>query len=314
MYNVFSNKNRAKRQIWDLNRECIVVCRTLFVDLRRHGGRLCAVLRGEARSPEIEVRIGNVQRGNVARPSELSVGSKWRLCVIDTVEFALKMPEFVMYLVVGWLESGPGTSGLVLRTRPKLSPRSMYVSQPYCADTLPLLIYLEKGDCFGPPPPPEVGSWHFVARPFRSLYFGRRCRSVLALRARLLACRGGRRRCKQAVSRPRNSVRDVCLRRAPRASLLARPIRPSSVTEIANRTTETQEMAVSQPRPPDRVDAALEKVAPLRYLKEHECARTERTVTRYYIYYIFYNSFLSYNTFEDFKIQHIEDFPVRISR
>lgn len=29
--------------------------------------------------------------------------------------------------------------------------------------------------------------------------------------------------------------------------------------------------AVSQPRPPDRVDAALEKVAPLRYLEAHEC-------------------------------------------
>ncbi|RVE53644.1 hypothetical protein evm_001785 [Chilo suppressalis] len=42
-------------------------------------------------------------------------------------------------------------------------------------------------------------------------------------------------------------------------------------------------MAVSQPRPPDRVDAALEKVAPLRYLKAHECARTERVVTRFYL-------------------------------
>lgn len=41
-------------------------------------------------------------------------------------------------------------------------------------------------------------------------------------------------------------------------------------------------MVVSQPRPPDRVDAALEKVAPLRYLEAHECARSERTVTRYY--------------------------------
>lgn len=41
-------------------------------------------------------------------------------------------------------------------------------------------------------------------------------------------------------------------------------------------------MAVSQPRPPDRVDAAFEKVAPLRYLEAHECACTELTVTRYY--------------------------------
>lgn len=80
---------------------------------------------GEAKSPEIEVRIGNVQRGNVARSSELSVGSKWRLCVIDTVEFALKMPEFVKYFVKGQLESGPWISELVLQTLPKLSPCSM---------------------------------------------------------------------------------------------------------------------------------------------------------------------------------------------
>lgn len=56
----------------------------LFDDLRRHSGR-------GGRGPEIEVRIGNVRRGNVARPislaHELSVGSKWRLCVIDTVVF-----------------------------------------------------------------------------------------------------------------------------------------------------------------------------------------------------------------------------------
>lgn len=52
-------------------------------------------------------------------------------------------------------------------------------------------------------------------------------------------------------------------------------------------------MAVSQPRPPDRVDAALEKVAPLRYLEAHECDRAERTVTRYYLYSLSQNSFLS---------------------
>lgn len=50
----------------------------------RHGG---------GREPEIEVRIGNLRRGNVARPFLLSVGSKWRLCVIDTVEFSLKCPN-----------------------------------------------------------------------------------------------------------------------------------------------------------------------------------------------------------------------------
>ncbi|CAG4963647.1 unnamed protein product [Colias eurytheme] len=53
-------------------------------------------------------------------------------------------------------------------------------------------------------------------------------------------------------------------------------------------------MAVSQPRPPDRVDAALEKVAPLRYLEAHECARKERVVTRYYHKSLSYKSFLSY--------------------
>lgn len=55
-------------------------------------------------------------------------------------------------------------------------------------------------------------------------------------------------------------------------------------------------MAVSQPRPPDRVDAALEKVAPLRYLEAHECARAEQAVTRYYLYSLSLNSFLSYKS------------------
>ncbi|CAH4029465.1 unnamed protein product [Pieris brassicae] len=63
-------------------------------------------------------------------------------------------------------------------------------------------------------------------------------------------------------------------------------------------------MAVSQPRPPDRVDAALEKVAPLRYLEAHEYARTEHVVTRYYHKSLSYPSFLSSQ-----KIKHnIEDF------
>lgn len=65
-------------------------------------------------------------------------------------------------------------------------------------------------------------------------------------------------------------------------------------------------MAVSQPRPPDRVDAALEKVAPLRYLEAHEYAR-ERVLTRYYRHYLSYNSFLSFKRL----FQHaIEEFDV----
>lgn len=96
-------------------------CRVLFADLRRrHSGR-------EGREPEIEVRIGTVRRGNVARPILLSVGSKWRLCVIDTVVFALKMSEFVIYSVVGGFESYPGTSGVELRNRHQLTDRSMDV-------------------------------------------------------------------------------------------------------------------------------------------------------------------------------------------
>lgn len=106
-------------------------CRVLFADLRRrHSGR-------EGREPEIEARIGNARRGNVARPILLSVGSKWRLCVIDTVVFALKMSELVIYSVVGGFESYPGTSGL--NSAPGTSSQTarwMYVSQPYCAATL----------------------------------------------------------------------------------------------------------------------------------------------------------------------------------
>lgn len=54
-------------------------------------------------------------------------------------------------------------------------------------------------------------------------------------------------------------------------------------------------IAMSQPRPPDRVDAALEKVAPLRYLEAHECGRAEHVVTRYYLLFKNNISFLSYN-------------------
>lgn len=67
--------------------------------------------------PQIEVRIGNVRRGNVAGLAALSVGSKWRLCVIDTSELELKMPVFVMYLVVSRPEGYPGSMGRAPHTR-----------------------------------------------------------------------------------------------------------------------------------------------------------------------------------------------------
>lgn len=97
-------------------------CLPTSVVVTAHSGR-------EGREPEIEVRIGNVRRrrGNVARPILLSVGSKWRLCVIDTVVFALKMSKFVIYSVVGGFESYPGTSGVELRTRHQRTDRSMDV-------------------------------------------------------------------------------------------------------------------------------------------------------------------------------------------
>lgn len=52
---------------------------------------------------------------------------------------------------------------------------------------------------------------------------------------------------------------------------------------------------MSQPRPPDRVDAALEKLAPLRYLEAYECGRAEHVVTRYYIFFMNNNIILSCN-------------------
>lgn len=70
-------------------------------------------------------------------------------------------------------------------------------------------------------------------------------------------------------------------------------------------------MAVSQPRPPDRVDAALEKVAPLRYLGAHEYARTERVLTLNYNKKLFYTSFLSYKV----RLRsNIEDLNVLLQR
>lgn len=73
-------------------------------------------------------------------------------------------------------------------------------------------------------------------------------------------------------------------------------------------------MAVSQPRPPDRVDAALEKVAPLRYLEAHECARSERAVTRYYQKILSKRSFLSYSRSFPLYIEDYYVFPHKIER
>lgn len=73
-------------------------------------------------------------------------------------------------------------------------------------------------------------------------------------------------------------------------------------------------MAVSQPRPPDRVDAALEKVAPLRYLEAHECARLEQAVTRYYLYSLSRNSFLSYKRRFLHEIEDIDVSAFNIQR
>lgn len=94
------------------------------------------------RATEIEVRIGNVRRGNVARSSELSVGSKWRLCVIDTAEFALKMTVFVMYLVVSRPEGYPGSMGRTPRTRHWLTNLSKYVCNHIAPTLCPLHKYL----------------------------------------------------------------------------------------------------------------------------------------------------------------------------
>ncbi|CAH0717064.1 unnamed protein product, partial [Brenthis ino] len=130
--------------------------------------------------------------------------------------------------------------------------------------------------------------WHKKGDLFWSTTFVvayRRC-GVVSLRGALRSERGAK---APLVSRPRSSVRDVRARGPvalpslpppprPNAAVHTRP--PASARERDDRAaTETGDMAVSQPRPPDRVDAALEKVAPLRYLKAHEYTST---VTRYH--------------------------------
>lgn len=150
-------------------------------------------------------------------------------------------------------------------------------------------IILEKGDLFWSTTFVEIRrSWHFISRhvrPFRSLLFD----AALPFRSGAPARSLGRPRAGlQSVGRARSSVRDVCARRVPFVSFHnPEPFNRECEREGTPRREETVveregTMAVSQPRPPDRVDAALEKVAPLRYLKAHECARSARTVTRYY--------------------------------
>lgn len=97
----------------------------------------------------------------------------------------------------------------------------------------------------------------------------------------------------------------------PALSNLCECERDNAPVARARRTDRDRAMAVSQPRPPDRVDAALEKVAPLRYLEAHECARS---VTRYYHKILSKRSFLSYK--RSFPL-HIEDhfvFPHKVER
>lgn len=168
-------------------------------------------------------------------------------------------------------------------------------------------IILEKGDLFWSTTFVEVRGI-FISRPFVCYY----STATLPLRSS-----------SGLDARPpqgRGSVGGAALRsqsaaqlgtRRPHAEGSARPSCPTpallaSASETARRAKEREPrerdcaMAVSQPRPPDRVDAALEKVAPLRYLKAHEC-RAERAVTRYYHNSLSNNSFLSYNRrFEHF--------------
>lgn len=113
-------RQRSGRQ--DPSHECFVersVCRPPAS--RRAGG-------GGSQKQKCGLETRNVATSR-ARTRSLSVGSKWRLCVIDTVEFQLKMFDFVMQLVVGRSERYPGTSGRTLRTRRRLPTRSKYVSQ-----------------------------------------------------------------------------------------------------------------------------------------------------------------------------------------
>lgn len=155
-------------------------------------------------------------------------------------------------------------------------------------------IILEKGDLFWSTTFVEIRrSWHFISRHvrFARYYSMRRCRSAPGLR--LDRSWLGRPRAglglvtSQSVGRAARCA-TFGARRVPFASFhTPAPFKRECEREGTPRREETVverdgTMAVSQPRPPDRVDAALEKVAPLRYLKAHECARSERTVTRYY--------------------------------
>ncbi|CAH2237870.1 jg4885 [Pararge aegeria aegeria] len=74
----------------------------LFAERRAEGGG-----RGSARNRSADWKRATWQH----RRGALSVGSKWRLCVIDTVLFWLKMSVFVMSLVVGRPELCPVTAG-----------------------------------------------------------------------------------------------------------------------------------------------------------------------------------------------------------
>lgn len=167
-------------------------------------------------------------------------------------------------------------------------------------------------------------SWHFMSQHVRSLLLRRRCRSFGAPAAGSMADLGRRARIgapqPAAVSRPRSAVRDVrprALRTRPSVSArsnLCECERDKAFVAQARQTDRDRAMAVSQPRPPDRVDAALEKVAPLRYLEAHECARSERAVTRYYHEILSKRGFLSYKRSFPLYIEDYYVFPHKIKR
>lgn len=163
-------------------------------------------------------------------------------------------------------------------------------------------IILEKGDLFWSNTFVEVlRSWHFISRHVRfACYY---LLATLPLRAGAPGSiiRSGPRQALRAVQ---SVGRAAWCATFVSGGLRSRPScpRPAHGPECKRdsrllRGRELQDrdgaMAVSQPRPPDRVDAALEKVAPLRYLEAHEYAR-ERVLTRYYRHYLSYNSFLSF--------------------
>lgn len=120
------------------------------------------------------------------------------------------------------------------------------------------------------------------------------------------------------------SAAQRCARRSsagpPHASLCPNSAICASASEITHWWSKRdgrdrdRAMAVSQPRPPDRVDAVLEKVAPLRYLEAHECARSERAVTRYYHKILPKPSFLRYKRRFLLKIEDYDVFPHKIER